>query len=386
MTPLFRVDALHDEIGVIDFSPDGSLMLVDQSHPDAGQSQIQLWSVPEVEVVETIQGDPVRCVDTASSFLNEKTLAVSYESSENHHELHLWKVRPLTLEKRLAGHQLPIQQFAISADGETLVTAAFDWLIKSQPELRVWDVASGQLKGSFAVPNIDSVEFAPDGRTFLVDESDRIVRRSTEDGKVVDSLKLRCEDDSSWGHVTKWCFLDDGTIIVALGRRFSRSMSTVFFFGEGILKVVEFRTGAEWAPLKNLGKGYCGMEFSPDGQLLAAASADGSMKLWNVRSGELTTFPLEGTSVLLGKKRIPMLGSVRFSNDSKYLAWDRDLGFKVWDLETERLIADETGIGFGSFSPIGNHFSTYRNRLPVDSTYSAIWDLPSGKRRPFVRW
>ncbi|NJL81711.1 MAG: hypothetical protein HC917_28545 [Richelia sp. SM2_1_7] len=76
------------------------------------------------------------------------------------------------------------------------------------------------------------------------------------------------------------------------------------------------------------------VSFSPDGKILASASDEGTMKLWNVNTGkEITTLkiPLQNfTDKVFG---------VSFSPDSKtiaYVSWDNTV--KLWDVNTGREI------------------------------------------------
>jgi WD40 repeat protein len=67
-----------------------------------------------------------------------------------------------------------------------------------------------------------------------------------------------------------------------------------------------------------------GVAFSPDGERLAAGGGDGTVKIWNSRTGELSqTIPAHSDSVV----------SVAFHRDGKHLASRGvDLTVKVWDL------------------------------------------------------
>ncbi len=69
---------------------------------------------------------------------------------------------------------------------------------------------------------------------------------------------------------------------------------------------------------------FNGVAFSPDGERLASAGGDGTVKIWNSRTGaEVQTFPAHTEAVI----------SLAFHPDGKHLASrGADLKVKVWDL------------------------------------------------------
>lgn len=74
-----------------------------------------------------------------------------------------------------------------------------------------------------------------------------------------------------------------------------------------------------------------GVNFNPDGTLLATSTRDHSVTIWNVRSGQ-TTQPL-----LYG--HIGSVSSVAFQGDGKLLAsGSADSDIRLWDVETHELL------------------------------------------------
>lgn len=80
-----------------------------------------------------------------------------------------------------------------------------------------------------------------------------------------------------------------------------------------------------------------GVEFSPDGAVLATASADRTAKLWDMRSGQLVT-TLTGHAA--------EVDSVSFSHDGRFIATaSYDLTVKVWDRASHEEVATIVTLG-----------------------------------------
>ena len=77
------------------------------------------------------------------------------------------------------------------------------------------------------------------------------------------------------------------------------------------------------------------IQYSPDGKLLASASADNAIKLWDAEKGELIT-TLEGHKA--------GVNSVIFSHDARVLiSGSEDKTVKIWDIKSNSLITNLEG-------------------------------------------
>ena len=113
-----------------------------------------------------------------------------------------------------------------------------------------------------------------------------------------------------------------------------------------------------------------GVSFSPDGTRLAAASLDGTAKLWDAASGK-------DVLTLRGHKGGTL--SVAFSPDGKRLVTTgADDTAKVWDVESGRELltvrSPSTFFCSATFSPDGGRLATI-----TEQDGAAIWDAQSGK-------
>jgi WD40 repeat protein len=102
--------------------------------------------------------------------------------------------------------------------------------------------------------------------------------------------------------------------------------------------------------------GIDGLAYSPDGRRLASASADHTVRVWNVDTGKQLFEPLRGHT--------DMARSVAFSQDGHRLASASfDGTVRLWDPETGHPLADPfTGhlgpVNAVAFSPDGTHIAS----------------------------
>jgi WD40 repeat protein len=178
-----------------------------------------------------------------------------------------------------------------------------------------------------------------------------------------------------WHYLWRLCHSDSLTL-----RGHTSAVTSVVYSPDGqrlasaswdrTVKVWDARTGQGTLTLKGHTDAVEGVAFSPGGRLLASASRDKTVKLWDARTGR-ETLTLKGhTTYVYG---------VAFSPDGQRLAsasWDRTV--KVWDAQTGRetlTLRGHTGVvGCVVYSPDGQRLAS----ASVDEAVK-VWDARTGQ-------
>jgi WD40 repeat protein len=314
-----------------------------------------------------------------------KWIAAGYSDSTNN-ILYIWDLMKGTIEYEIKEQPGRINSVVFSPDGSTLMTAGDDGLI------RLWNRVTGKIKRSIPAftDNIEYVDFAADGRQLLVSVADQPrVTYGLDTGKILpappeplDPLAVRMlkEGYLKRGSGSKVLFSADGKTLVV---------------GHGSLQVWDVQTRRlrmVLSPNENLS--LAGLAFSRDGNHLAAVTRDGSVYVWDIRSGQQEFFvsasTLFGGQVYLaigGSGIGPGIGAgaygeqgVAFSPDANQIALANGLAVEIWDIKSvsKLLTLEQTNPASYptklSFSPDGKTIYAALNR----NRDLAVWDAKTG--------
>jgi WD40 repeat protein len=304
-TPLRALKRHVSGVEAIAFSPDGRLLA-----SACLDGTVKLWDLATGVQLRSFRGHADHTIMfTLSDYSlvfspDSKTLA----SASLGETVNLWDIttgkqlRPLAADNRFT------DSVAFSPDGKTLAGGGAD--DTSTGIVKLWDVSTGRLlhalKGHTRL--VLSVAFSPDGKTLVSSDKDRIFKQwNVLRGQLLYTAKSRASDVhptalSPDGKLLASVAYNDKTIELSdfltgaqlrslqthetrAGVVFSPDSKRIVTLGEQAVKLWDISTGTQLRTLEGYPSYITSGAFSRDGQTLALAGTDGTIKLWNTNSG-----------------------------------------------------------------------------------------------------
>nr|VFK16056.1 MAG: WD40-like Beta Propeller Repeat [Candidatus Kentron sp. LFY] len=241
-------------------------------------------------------------------------------------------------DENVQAHRGNVNAIAFSPDGKWLASGGDDGTVK------LWEISIGKLivtlrHGKYN-SDIESVSFSPDGE-LLASGGDwgSIKLWEMPSGKLIATL-----DGHKFG--VRVSFSPDGKWLASGGGG----------GGDGTVKLWEMPSGKLIATLKNH-EYVSAVSFSPDGKWLASGGGDGgAVRLWEIPTGKLITTPKKDYSFFPWVN--PVISFLSFSPDGKWLAFDSGHGtIKLWEVpsgqRTITLDGHKSGVEAVAFSSDG---------------------------------
>ena len=313
---------------------------------------VKVWDANSGELIADCRGHTF-VVDSVSYSPDGQRVA----SGSRDGTVKVWDANSGELIADCRGHTDQVYIVSYSPDGQRVASGSCDHTVK------VWDANSGELIADCHghTGRVYSVSYSRDGQRVASGSSDGTV-------KVWDANSGELIADCH-GHtdiVNSVCYSPDGQWVASGSDDYTVKVWDAHS-GELIADCLELTdeiNSVSYSPKINC------VSYSPNGRWVASGSDDGTVRVWDARSGELVADCLEHTSRVL---------SVCYSPDGQRLASGSDDGtVKVWDAYSDELIADCRGgdtdwVNCICYSPDGQRIASGN-----DHTVK-VWDANSGE-------
>jgi WD40 repeat protein len=320
--------------------------------------QIRIWDIKSGVCLKILSGH-TKAVEKVIIHNDCKTLV----SCGSDGLIKLWNIPSSFCIQTLDGHSDRVFSIDISPDGKSLISSSFDQTI------RCWNLNEFECTKIIREPSesdrMYSVKYSPDGKFFAGSSSDKTIKLwSLKSGLCIrkfvghddwvraisfsnDGLKLLSGSDDKtvkiWDVITGECLKTlEGYSAQIRALSVSPNGDEIFVGCEdNSLQFIQWEKNEHVrARSRSLAHDsrINGISFNPDKRLLATASFDKTVKLWNLRG----SVAFDEIAILKG--HTGCVNTVLFSPDSNFLASaGADCSVKLWNLKTRNCVSTLTG-------------------------------------------
>lgn len=342
-----------DNIFGVAFSPNGQHIYTASSGSTSAENSVYIWNAETGQVITRLEGHDDGVLSIAVSGTGHLVASGSVDQT-----IRLWNVGQSGSEFHLDAHTSRVTNVFVQDD--LLYTASAD------NSLRVWDADTGREVSRIEVTGMSFVaaDVSPNGERALLGSRNGVLIEVEMETNVTLNELSTAEGGEHNETVEIVTYLDDE-------RALSAGLDNKIILWDMI-------AGRSIRTYEGHTDGIYDLAVFPDGTQFASASIDGTVRIWNLATGETSTI-LTSNDV----EPIPLF-SIDVNSDGSSIATGRRDGVVIlWDVatgaETSRFVGDTDTIWSVAFHSDGNRLLSGS----ADGVLS-IWDIAAdGQRQRF---